>query len=57
MWTIGAVAAIGLAIAPVQAGHHRVVSAGAVSEMTACIRVGDTFPPYSFQRRIGDHSS
>ena len=25
MWKIGVVAAIGLAIAPVQAGHHRVV--------------------------------
>jgi hypothetical protein len=49
MWKIGVVAAIGLAIAPVQAGHHRVVSAGAASEILS--------RPTSFRRRIGDHSS
>jgi hypothetical protein len=46
MWKIGVVAAIGLAIAPAQAGHHR--AAGAVSELTACIQVGNTLPPYIF---------
>ena len=46
MWKIGVVAAIGLAIAPAQAGHHRVVSANVA--MTACIQVGDRLPPYIF---------
>ena len=48
MWKIGVVAAISLAIAPAQAGHHRVVSAGVISEMTACVQVGDYLRPYIF---------
>jgi hypothetical protein len=38
MWKIGVVAAISLAIAPAQAGHHRV--ARIISEVPACTRWG-----------------
>jgi hypothetical protein len=43
MWKIGLVAAISLAIAPAQAGHHR-----AISETMACTPVADYLPPYIF---------
>jgi hypothetical protein len=46
MWKIGVVAAISLAIAPAQAGHHRV--ARIISEVPACTVVGDNLPPYIF---------
>jgi hypothetical protein len=43
MWKIGVVAAIGLAIAPAQAGHYRVAS-----ELTACTDVRNYPPPFLF---------
>jgi hypothetical protein len=46
MWKIGVVAAIGLAIAPAQADHHRVVRVA--SEMVACTEVRDSIPPYIY---------
>ena len=41
MWKIGVVAALGLAIAPAQAGHYRLASA-------ACMDAGEYFPPYIY---------
>ncbi len=45
MWKIGGAAAIGLAIAPAQAGHYRVAYP---NEVIACTPVGDYLPPYIF---------
>ena len=44
MWKIGLAAAIGLAIAPAQAGHYR----GYANEAIVCTPVGDYLPPYIF---------
>lgn len=45
MWKIGAAAAVVLAIAPAQAGHHHVAYA---SDAMVCTPVGDYLPPYIF---------